>query len=246
MQHQQQLSESQHPKDPEPIRWRAPGGDLGIAPGALHLWRIRADDRGMDLDLCLSRLGVRQRARALRMRHVPYRERYIRAQAGLRTILGRYLDSAPESLEFQYGPAGKPYLQADGRALAFNLSTTGDLALVGLRLGARPSEEIGVDCEWIRPRVDIFAVAKRMFEPAVVARLSATPEAERLARFYRDWTALESDTKCDGRGLFRPRPEGAIRPMIRHCIPEPGYIAAIASASLPPLDAWHTHDLNAT
>ncbi len=245
MQDQRQPGESQHPNDPEYLTWTAPSGDLGIAPGELHLWRIRADDRGMDLDRCLPRLGVRQRERALRMRHAPYRERYIRAQAGLRTILGRYLDSAPGSLEFQYGPVGKPYLHADGRSLAFNLSTTGDLALVGLRLGAGPSEEIGVDCEWVRPRADILAVAERMFAPAVVAALRATPESERLARFYRDWTALEADTKCDGRGLFRPRPDGGIRPMIRHCIPETGYIAAIASASLPPLSTWRNHDLSA-
>ncbi|WP_240905839.1 4'-phosphopantetheinyl transferase family protein [Thiorhodococcus mannitoliphagus] len=210
----------------------------------LHLWRIRADGRGADLNRCLPILGPRQRERAERMRHAQYRERYIRAQAGLRRILAGYLDEAPGRLEFRYGPAGKPYLEAGDLSLSFNLSTTGDLALVGVRLGLAPERELGVDCEWIRPRIDIFAIAERMFDPESVAALKRTPESEQLERFYLAWTALEADAKCDGRGLFRQRAANALHPLVRNCIPEAGYVAAIASPSLPAKDLWQTFDLD--
>ncbi len=149
----------------EIIHWQGIVDAPDLRPGELHLWRIRADARGMDLDRCLARLGERQRARAQGMRHAAYRERYIRAQAGLRTILSRYLDIPAPLIAFDRGPAGKPYLapQAGARPIAFNLTTTGDLALVALCADTGPEAELGVDCEWIRPRVDIQAVARRMF-----------------------------------------------------------------------------------
>lgn len=220
------------------------GGASRLLDGALHLWRIRTDTSGMGLELALSMLGERQRERAERMRHAAHRERYIRAQAGLRLILARYLDTTPRAIRFEPGPAGKPYLPTDTRRLSFNLTTTGDLALVALCTWEGPESEIGVDCELMRPRIDIDGVARRMFAPAVLDTLAATPEPQRREVFYRAWTALEADAKTDGRGLFRARAEGAAPPAIINVRPAPGYMAAVARASLPPVDAWQTWDLD--
>ncbi|MFD2113393.1 4'-phosphopantetheinyl transferase family protein [Thiorhodococcus fuscus] len=224
------------------IRWQAPEERPTRSGDFIHLWRIRADDSGMALDDCIYLLGTRQRERADRMRHAAYRERYIRAQAGLRLVLSRYLDAAPDSIRFSHGPAGKPFVEA-ANPIAFNLTTTGDLALVAICAGNSPDSDIGVDCEWIRPRIDIHAVARRMFAPEVVEALAELPETERLERFYRSWTALEADAKCDGRGLFRPRAPGAKPPQVLHCVPESGYVAAIARTHLPALETWSTFDL---
>lgn len=231
---------------PDIIPWQPAPAGLEIAPGALHLWRIRTDEIGVDLHRGLALLGERQRIRAERMRHQPYRERYIRAQAGLRLVLSRYLKRPPESVAYRYGPAGKPDLADGGNPLSFNLTTSGDLALVGISAGIGPSAELGVDCEWIRPRIDLLAVARRLFEPEVVRSLEETSEDERLAAFCLAWTAHEADAKCDGRGLFRPRAPGAVRPAVAHGVPEPGYVAAVARASLPPLSEWMTFDLDPT
>ncbi|EGV28651.1 4'-phosphopantetheinyl transferase [Thiorhodococcus drewsii AZ1] len=227
----------------ESIRWMTTDTPPALAANAIHLWRIRADETGMDLNTCLRLLGERQRARAERMRHQPYRERYIRAQAGLRLILGRYLDTDPGSIRFGHGPAGKPFVDSSGHPIAFNLTTTGDLALVAVGAGNGPDSEIGVDCEWIHPRNDIQAIARRMFSPEVAESLAQLPEAERLERFYRNWTALEADAKCDGRGLFRPRAPDAVAPQVLNCIPEPGYVAAVARARLPAVEQWLAFDL---
>ncbi len=198
-----------------------------------------------DLAACLALLGERQRARASRMTHATYRARYIRSQAGLRRILALYLDSLPHALVFRHGSAGKPGLDGaqrhpSGLALEFNLTTTEDLALVGVALGS----ELGVDCEWIRPRRDLEGVARRMFDPVQADSLAALSPEDRLPAFYRAWTALEADAKSDGRGLFRPRAPGARPPQVQHCVPAPGYIAAVASKRLPPVESWRTLELS--
>ena len=229
---------------PETIYWRAAPPRLDLGPGDLHLWRIRTDHFGADVGDCMRQLASRQQARASRMRHLPYRERYVRAQAGLRRILSRYLDAPPQSIRFDHGPAGKPMLPPDSQPLCFNLTTTGDLALVGVSAGRGPDAEVGVDCERIRPRRDITAVAERMFKAEVVQALGAARESERLAHFYLAWTALEADAKADGRGLFRPRDPGARPPTVVHCIPETGYVAAVAREILPMVCHWSTNDMS--
>ncbi|EGV18916.1 4'-phosphopantetheinyl transferase family protein [Thiocapsa marina] len=228
---------------PPTLEWTDGTIRYEIGSGELHLWRIRTDADGTDLSYGLSLLGDGQRERASRIRHAPYRERYIRAHAGLREILSRYLDASPRSLRFAYGPAGKPALADATVPISFNLTTTGDLALVAICAGAGRSADVGVDCEWIRPRHSIEAVAQRMFAPEVLQTLASAPQDERLACFYRAWTALEADAKADGRGLFRPRPAGAQPPAVLHCIPETGYIAAVARETLPPVKDWSTFDL---
>jgi 4'-phosphopantetheinyl transferase len=222
----------------ELIHWRLAPARPWIDTGDLHLWRIQTDGRGADLETAASLLGEHQRQRVLRMSAGRHRDGYIRAQSGLRLILARYLELDPRSLVFEKGPAGKPFLPSELGAISFNLTTTGDLALVAISGGRGPSAEVGVDCERIRPRRDLQAVAARMLGPAVLQSIAAAPSLCRLGRFYRAWTALEADAKSDGRGLFRRRAPTAGVPLIRHFIPEPGYVGAVARASLPPVEAW--------
>lgn len=214
---------------------------LTLAPGALHLWRIDTGETGIDPDTGWPHLSEAQRARVDALRHASDRARYIRAHAGLNRILASYLACSPARLRLQRGPTGKPYLDGADEWLAFSFSHSGDLALVGLSTG--PQAALGVDCEWMRPRGNLLAIARRCFEPALVATLAAASESERLERFHIAWTALEADVKCDGRGLFRPRPPGASAPEIAHIVPAHGYIAAVARARLPPPSAWRMLDL---
>lgn len=225
------------------IEWRATPPRALPPTAGLHLWRIRTDARGADLAEAAGLLDAPQRARAEHLRHAPMRERYIRAQSGLRRVLGHYFGIDPRLIRFTHGPAGKPDLPPELGVCSFNLTTTGDLALVAIGAGRGPDAELGVDCEHIRPRVDVFGVAARMFTPEVESAIRTAPEPERLLAFYRAWTALEADAKSNGRGLFKPRPSGARPPQVRHCIPADGYLAAVARAQLPDPEQWHSYDL---
>lgn len=207
-----------------------------LAPNDLHLWRLYTAAPGMNLRECWALLGDAQRQRAAGMRLTERRAQYLRAHAGLRLILARYLAVAPAALNFIYGINGKPAL-ADA-ALEFNLTTSGELALVAISTTA-----VGVDCEMLRPQRRWLAIAQRMFAPTTIAALEMAAETERLALFYQAWTALEAEVKCDGRGLFRTRAADENPPQIAHCIPQTGFIAAVARDALPPVQAWLTVDL---
>ena len=140
-------------------------------PGMIDVWRadLTAIEDNLD-DL----LGADERARAERI--VPARKRVLwaRSRGVLRALLGRYLDRDPRDLRFALGPHGKPALAHDGADegdLRFNLSHSGDLALVAVSAG----REIGVDIERTRPRY--------------------------TAEFLQDWVAREAVVKCRGLGI---------------------------------------------
>ncbi|MBK1709337.1 4'-phosphopantetheinyl transferase family protein [Marichromatium gracile] len=220
----------------EDLHWQPASTAPALGDDEIHLWRIdTGEHHGQALETARAVLETAQLARLARIRDPAQHARAVRAQAGLRRVLGRYLGEPPQLVK---GANGKPYLDARQAALAFNLTTSGELALLGVRRGSGPRAELGVDCEWIRPRARLAAVARRMFDPATCAAVLAHPEEARLVPFCRAWTALEADAKCDGRGLMRPRAAASPLPRIAHCRPAPGYIAALASPTLPPRARW--------
>lgn len=181
--------------------------------------------------------GEQERASRLRLDH--HRHAYIKAHGGLRLILARYLEQPPERIIFTLGPQGKPGVAGP---VEFNLTTSGDLALVAVRQG----HPVGIDCERIRPNRDELAIARRLFSPNEIEQLQACDALERPQLFTRFWTALEARVKLDGRGLFQPSTTSTGEHEIIHFIPQPGYLAAITSPVIPPLSTWRTLFLSLT
>jgi 4'-phosphopantetheinyl transferase len=215
------------------LSWESVRCAPALSSGELHLWKIPTAGRAAAAEASWPLLSAAERERAGRLRIALHRERYLRAQGGLRRILAHYVGERPGAIRFLRAAAGKPYLKDD--PIHFNLTTSADLALVGVCL----DQPVGVDCEQVRPRGEVEGVARRMFAPEVAERVSSAPHAARLEHFYIAWTALEADVKADGRGLFRHRADPlAATPRIGHCIPEPGFVAAVASPGLPPIARW--------
>jgi len=213
-----------------------------LPPGGLHLWRIRTGSNGTPLRELWPLLSPQESERARRLRFDRHRERYIRAHAGLRSILSGYIDSKPQALVFKYVGTGKPLLASKSSGLDFNLTTSGDLALVGVSL----DEPIGVDCEQVRELDNILGIARKMFTPEEASRIAAAAKDERLGRFHIAWTALEAEVKADGRGLIhRKSPATYCSCQVRHCVPECGFIAAVARKELPSVKDWVTLELTA-
>jgi 4'-phosphopantetheinyl transferase len=140
--------------------------------------------------------------RAARFVSEPLRRRYLRSHAALRAILRNYTSAPPD---FALGEHGKPYLAAEP-ALQFNLSHSGELALVAV---AREIE-IGVDVEHFRPMRDCMAIAERFFPPLEAAALAEVPAEHREVEFHRRWTRIEARLKATGIGLYgaSAEPEG--------------------------------------
>ena len=170
--------------------------------GAVHLHWFSTDVSGFHLNALEPWLDVQERARSRRFRFELDRDRYVARRGQLRSLLGYYLKEAPDRLEFDVGPNGKPALQQknDSAKIQFNVSHSEGVAVAAIALDV----ELGVDIERIRPFVDRTSIAERMFTPGEQRRLSAVPKTARAAVFFNYWTRKEAVVKSTGQGLSYP------------------------------------------
>jgi len=212
---------------PSPFNWPAGPVRPQLDPGEIHLWRTVLDNpvRLAGAEAVLSRDEIfrsRRFARALD------RERFIAAHGALRMVLGLYLSSDPQSLEFRTGPMGKPALVQTFTDLRFNLSHSGDLALLAVTRG----REVGVDVERVQRDIEFGPIVEHYFEPAEAWDLRTAPPQERVSRFFDLWTRKEACLKAEGSGLaFATRTD---RFGVRNLCPALGYAGAVASEG----DEW--------
>lgn len=182
--------------------WRSPPADLapGLALGGsdVHVWRVRLVQPPAVIAARLGTLGEDERARAARFHFDRDRNAYIIARGTLRALAGRYLDLPPEALGFGYGAKGKPYLTAPpGDALRFNVSHSGELALIAFARG----REIGVDIEHRRPVSDLLSLAHTSFSPGEYAALCRLAPRDHTEAFFACWSRKEAFIKATGEGV---------------------------------------------
>jgi 4'-phosphopantetheinyl transferase len=161
-----------------------------------------------DLDVASQRLpdltaafSQRERERAASFAVDEWRERWSAARGTLREVLGRALGITPAAVRFRYAAHGKPQLDPHcaplARELHFNISHSGDRALIAL---ARV--EVGADIERIKPR-RTDDIARRFFAAGEQQRLFGFAPPEREPAFFRLWTCKEAFLKVTGEGLSR-------------------------------------------
>jgi 4'-phosphopantetheinyl transferase len=168
---------------------------LDLAPGVVHVWRIRLDVPDALVARFEPTLATQERARANRFRTAELRRRFVAGRGALRAILGGYLGLEPAIVEFSYGDRGKPSLATPG--LEFNLAHSDDLALCALTVG----RAVGVDVERLRPMDDAERIIARYFTARERLEFLDHPTAERAAAFFRGWTRKEAFLKATGEGL---------------------------------------------
>ncbi len=198
-----------------------------LAPGEIHLWRAALDDpiRLSGAEAVLSReelLRAGKFARALD------RQRFIAAHGALRMVLGLYLSADPQSLEFRAGPMGKPALVQTFTDLRFNLSHSGELALIAVTRG----REVGVDVERVQRDIEFDPIVEHYFEPTEAWDLRTAPPQERVGRFFDLWTRKEACVKAQGVGLGMKIETHRFG--VRNLCPALGYAGAVASEG----DEW--------
>lgn len=152
-------------------------------------------------------------------------------QALLLQLLSAYAGRRLPAQALELGEHGKPYLREGG--LAFNLSHSGDAALVALASGG----ELGVDLERRGRRRNHLALAERYFCASEAQALARCAVESREALFLELWTAKEAVLKALGRGLAfgLNRLEFALEP------PPPRLLRIDPSAG--PLEEWQVHAL---
>ena len=208
----------------------APAGTANVVPeraarDRVDVWRAELDLPEGAAESALRTLSEPERAHAARQRAGA--SRWVAARAALRGVLARYLGVPPVRVEFVTGADGKPRLApGPGADLRFNLSHSGGLALIAVRLG----REVGVDLEELRDGVDGDAVAREFLDEPERARLEALSAAGRPHAFFSAWVRREAMAKASGRGIASPadRREAA-RFGVRELGGFPGFAAAVAS-----------------
>jgi 4'-phosphopantetheinyl transferase len=222
----------------------------------VDVWTVPLDGPSANVATLSRILSGRETDRAGRCRFEADRRRFVIAHGALRLILAGYLDVPPEELRLERGHHGKPRL-ADSPALRFNLSHSGELALLAVTRHA----EIGVDVDRLRPGLPVEPFAERYF-PTPDARFVTTGAGptERADRFLRLWTRKEAVVKAAGarltQGLGLPvspdvdtgvvrDPSGQIRGVwsVRDLPMPNGYWAAlaVAGATAPSISVRHAH-----
>jgi 4'-phosphopantetheinyl transferase len=117
-------------------------------------------------------------------------------------LTGEYLEIPAADVRFEYLANGKPEVEAsqNPRALQFNVSHSGDLALIAF-CARHP---IGIDIEKVREAVDTGSLAERFFSMRERESLKSLPEHLRTAGFFACWTRKEAFLKSTGVGLSFP------------------------------------------
>jgi 4'-phosphopantetheinyl transferase len=147
-------------------------------------------------------LNEDERARARRFVRPRDRRRFLACRGALRTILGQLVGEPPVHLHFQAGPGGKPELRADYRGaetrpLQFNVTHSGDLALIAVALDV----ELGVDVEHLRPIKEAERIVASYFTIGEQAQFFDLDPTDREQAFLRGWTRKEAILKARGVGL---------------------------------------------
>jgi 4'-phosphopantetheinyl transferase len=224
-----------------------PDRPVRIGPRDVHLWYVHLDWAAADTKRVERWLSLDERQRAQRFRFDRDRNRFIVRRAVLRMLLGEYLESPAGDIAFVYRALGKPALAPafDRHRLSFNASHSHDLAVVAVAF----DRTLGVDVEWVRPLVDLEAIARRFFAPRENLALNRVAPAERVQAFFNCWTRKEAFVKASGEGLTRALDsfEVSLTPgepaRLLHCadvaerdamtlrafVPAPGYVGAIAA-----------------
>ena len=158
----------------------------------VHCWLVNLDESA-EISNALALLSPDERERSHRFRFDRDRGRFIQSRAALRTLLGQYLDVAPQNLRFEYNPEGKPSLK-NAPALCFNLSHSATFAAIAV--GGAP---VGVDIECLR-EVDVN-IAEKYFSPDEASSIARLPLESQQEAFFRVWTRKEALVKALGVGL---------------------------------------------
>lgn len=175
-------------------------------PSVLHPHSVEVHVRaawlavGADtLDALAATLSASERKRAGRFHFERHRNRFMAGRGLLRMLLGRYLQTAPERIQFTYGPQGKPALAGPfaQAGLEFNMAHTQDLALFAVtRAGP-----VGIDVEEVRSLADAEELVARFFSGRESAAFRKLPEEQKPPAFFNLWTRKEAWLKATGEGI---------------------------------------------
>jgi len=178
--------------------WIKPSASA-IASHEIHVWKFPLEAPHTTVAEAGEVLSPDERQRAARFHFERDARRFKIARARMRSILGSYLEHPPNELCFVYTKHGKPSIENPKRDIRFNLSHSGERAVLAVVQG----REVGVDIEQIRENVEIDELAERFFSSGEKELLRPLARPHKLRNFFRFWTCKEAFLKAQAVGLTR-------------------------------------------
>jgi 4'-phosphopantetheinyl transferase len=208
--------------------WLIPPENIEYTDEVVDVWRCRIDEVLESEWGHLRLLSTEERQRAERFRLETTRRQFVIARAALRTVLGRYLDIAPEDLRFAYTAMGKPVLvNDDSTHISFNLSHSENVCLITVTRDCR----VGIDVEKIQSNLDYVELGSQIFSGEEMAKFRTLDSHLRPNAFLKSWTRKEAYLKAIGEGLATGDKAGLPdegRWTILNFLPDVNYVAAVA------------------
>jgi 4'-phosphopantetheinyl transferase len=184
------------PCEPDVLALTAP------APG-VALWLCHLDRGSADVAALSASLSAQERARAERFGTALLRRRWMAGRATLRSLLGRALGLDPAAVRLRRGVRGRPELDGD-YAVDFNVSHTGDTALIAIATGTEDGTRVGIDVERGERKVNADGLARKFLTERERAEIAPLAADVRRRRFLRLWTCKEAMSKATGDALSAP------------------------------------------
>lgn len=174
-------------------------------PGTIDVWQINLNTAFTEPDKFLSLFDDREKQRYQRL-HQSKQLSFFISHLACREILARYCHLAATDIRYQYNQHGKPALQNTEQNIEFNLSHSGQLALLAIT----PDLALGVDIEYKKQRSSWQRLARRFFAEAEISYILAQPDNRQLDAFYQIWTHKEAYIKATGSGMSTQLPSFSV------------------------------------
>jgi 4'-phosphopantetheinyl transferase len=180
--------------------WCQPPAELPWPHDEVHVWRTTLALPEAAAVRLKQRLSADERDRMERFRFEQDRRRHLIGRGLLRTLLGGYLNLAPQDLRFKIAAAGKPHLAPGQGQLQFNVSHSGQYVLIAIADG----RAVGIDVEEVHDDFDVDEVAVHFFSACEQCDLKTFTGRAKIEAFYNCWTRKEAYLKAQGAGLSFP------------------------------------------
>jgi 4'-phosphopantetheinyl transferase len=172
---------------------------MDLGPNEVHVWHARFDALPKPAapvpDPAI--LSREERARAERITVPKAHASFLASRTLLRRVLAKYAGEEGAALRIRVEGSGKPRLEHPSW-LRFNLAHSPAMWVFAVSR----DRDVGIDVEELDRRVNVAAVARRLFHPDELAALDRLPEEQRRRAFFRVWAQREAVVKTLGEGML--------------------------------------------
>lgn len=207
-------------------------GSAKIGFGDIHIWRFELSKLRPVLEDLERELTVAERQRADRFAFQKDREMFVSVRGTLRFVLANYLGEHPRRIKIVYGEYGRPYLAASSSMLSFNVSHSGERALIAVSKGSR----VGIDVETLNIHIDVQMMISALSK-GERHQLAGIEHCKLIQAFFKCWTSKEAYVKGLGLGLSAPLRDFDV------CV-DPDKPAQLLTPLYHDADRWSLHLLN--